>query len=236
MLAIFTGSAVAFAFLQWINPFLPANSGQLGTFPATPPTPSVTNILPTRSSSHQQPTNNTTGQSPSPTTGNAPLPVSSPQSATIDFLISYAPADLEHARRIEAVLRAEKYSTFFAEYDMGAGANVPQELNRATAIAKRTILMLSPDYPLVDHPEWAVAFFKDMSGKERKLVPVYVRKCPEQLQGVLAPIVPIDLIGRSEPEARKLLLDGVYPGDKRKRQITPPKFPGQSPDNHGTGN
>jgi hypothetical protein len=232
MLAIFTALAAAFTFLQLVNPYASQSSD---TAPRTPPTAVNT---PNQSSSLQQPAD-TVLQSPLPVPSqvakDTPQSVSIQQNGAIDFFISYAAADLIYARWIERVLREAKYSTFFPDYDMGPGSNIPQELNRATAIAKRTLLVLSPNFPLSDHPEWTVSFYKDMAGKGRKLIPVYVRKCPEQLQGVLAPIVPIDLIEKNESEARELLLEGVYSGDRRKRQITPPKFPGLSSDNHGTG-
>jgi len=240
MLVIFTASALAFAFLQWMAPIPPLSSDQSNMHSATPQISPAITIPPTRSSSPKQPLNGITDQSPIhgplPATENAPQTANNIPGGSIDFFVSYASADRDVAKWIEAVLWGEKYSTFFAEYDMGPGTNIAQELNQAAAKAKRTLLVLSPDYPLAEHPEWAVAFYKDMSGKERRLIPVYVRKCPEQLQGILAPLVPIDLVDKSESEARRLLLDGAYFGDKRKRQTRSPKFPGLSAGNPGTSN
>lgn len=145
----------------------------------------------------------------------------------VDFLISYADADLPYAEWITTQLKEEGYSTILRAWDFEPGANYITEMEEATTKARRTIVILSPSYlqEFVNHPDWKVALFKDISGKERKLVPVYVREFG-QLNGLLGPIMPINLIGKSETAARELLLRslrplGTYP-------TTRPPFPGET--------
>ncbi len=153
---------------------------------------------------------------------------SNPRNQLKDFLISCAnnDFDLKYAVWINKQLQDAGFSTILNPFAAEPGSNLPIELELATATAVRTILVLSPDYPLAERPEWTVSFAKDMTGEERRLIPVYVRVCPEQLRGLLAPIVPIDLIDKSETEAHRLLLEGVDPSRRNK---LPPKFPGSSP-------
>jgi len=126
-----------------------------------------------------------------------------------DFFISYNKADRERAEWIARQLREAKYSVTIQDSDFGPGSNFVLEMDRAAREAERTIAVLSPDYlnALFTHPEWAAAFAKDPTGKDRKLIPVRVREC--QPEGLLAQIVYIDLVGHQDAVARRLLLAGV---------------------------
>jgi hypothetical protein len=98
------------------------------------------------------------------------------------------------------------------------------EMQEATAVASRTIAILSPDYLAAEYtqPEWASAFRKDPTSQARSLVPVRVRECI--LEGMLASIVYIDLVGVSdERQARLILLDGLHP--RRAKPNSPPSYP-----------
>ena len=126
-----------------------------------------------------------------------------------DFLISYNKADLQWAEWIAQQLDDAGYSTIYQQRDFRPGSNFVIEMQRAIAETERTLALLSPDYLAAryTHPEWAAAFAKDPTGEKGILVPVRVGEC--ELEGLLAQIVYIDLVGRSKAAAKELLLAGV---------------------------
>jgi tetratricopeptide (TPR) repeat protein len=145
-----------------------------------------------------------------------------------DFFISYNKADRDRAEWIAQQLRQDGYSVIIQADDFGPGANFVLEMDRATREAERTIAVLSPDYltALFTNPEWAAAFAKDPTGKKRKLIPVRVREC--KLEGLLAQIVYIDLVGHQDAVARRLLLAGVQ--HRTQTSPAPPRAPNALPE------
>ena len=153
-----------------------------------------------------------------------------------DFFISYTAADNRWASWIAFVLEEERYTTVLQEWDFRPGTNFALAMQKAAKEADRTIMVLSPAY--LDSgfagSEWAAAFSKDPMGIEKKLVPVVVQMCDPG--GILGPIVHINLIGKSEAEARQELIKGLkgerakpkkrrsFPGEQRT-----PSFPGDAP-------
>lgn len=159
-----------------------------------------------------------------------------------NFFISYTAADKEWAVWIAWVLEAKDFSVKIQAWDFVPGSNFVLEMNRAVEEAPRTLAVVSPDYlkrSTFGAPEWAAAFAKDAEGFERQLVPVRVREC--QIEGLLKQIVYIDLVGKSESEAERALLDGII-GQRAKPAQKPrfpglgqkPVFPGSSNPNAGT--
>lgn len=140
---------------------------------------------------------------------------------TRDFFISYTHTDQESAEWVDWQLRNAGYSTVLQSKDFRPGSNFVLEMDLATRQAKQTLLILSPDYlnALYVRSEWAAAFFKDPTGKEKALIPVRVRAC--EPEGLLGPVVYIDLVGLGEDEARKALLAGVLPQGERTHSAPP---------------
>lgn len=85
--------------------------------------------------------------------------------------------------------------------------------------------MLSPDYlaSRFAAPEWAARFAEDATSEHDRLISIRVRPC--ELEGLLAQIVYVDLVGCGEPEARKKILDRV--AGIRLKPDEPPLFPGR---------
>ncbi len=140
-----------------------------------------------------------------------------------DFFISYTSADEQWAEWIAWTLEEAGYKVTLQKWDFSAGNNFPLEMQRATAAARRTIAVLSPDY-LKSHfgqPEWAAAFAKDPEGMKRTLVPVRIREC--SAEGLFGNIVYIDLVGLDEASARSTLLDRLK--DVRGKPAAKPRFP-----------
>ena len=145
-----------------------------------------------------------------------------------DFFISYNKADKAWAEWIAWVLEEAKYTTVLQAWDFRPGSNFVLDMDKATKEAERTMTVLSPDFVdsvLYTQPEWFAALARDPKGEKGILVPVMVRQC--NLEGLLAQIVYIDLVGLDEPAAKTALLDGVKRG--RAKPTTKPSFPAARP-------
>ncbi|MDQ3743849.1 MAG: TIR domain-containing protein [Acidobacteriota bacterium] len=156
-----------------------------------------------------------------------------------DFFISYNKADFDWAEWVAWGLEEEGYTTILQDWDFRPGQSFVLRMDQAAQQADRTIAILSADYLNASYtqPEWAAAFARDPAGDKGLLIPVRVREC--ELQGLLSPIIYIDLIGLEEQAAKATLLAGVQRGRaKPKRRPTfpaavprsvaaRPKFPGR---------
>ena len=143
-----------------------------------------------------------------------------------DFFISYNKADRDWAEWVAWTLEEAGYSVVIQAWDFRPGGNFVLEMHKAAAETEKTVPILSEDYLKAEftHPEWAAAFARDPQGKERTLIPVRVREC--NLGGLLGPIIHVDLVGRTEEDARSTLL-GAFA--ERAKPAQAPAFPGASP-------
>jgi tetratricopeptide (TPR) repeat protein len=142
------------------------------------------------------------------------------------FFISYNKADRAWAEWIGWQLEEAGYATVLQAWDFRPGSNFVLEMDKATALAERTIAVLSPDYikAVYTKPEWAAALRLDPTGEDGTLVPVQVRECRHELKGLLRQIISIDLVGQDESTARETLLEGIR--HERNKPTTAPLFPG----------
>jgi hypothetical protein len=140
-----------------------------------------------------------------------------------DFLVSYTQADREWAEWIAATLEKSGYSTALQAWDFLPGSNFVLEMQNAVARAQKTIAVLSPDYLTSAYAasEWAASYATDPTSTQRRLIPVRVRECTPE--GLLKPIVLIDLVGLDKEEAAKVLLAGIRAG--RQTPYVPVRFP-----------
>jgi len=142
----------------------------------------------------------------------------------VDFFVSYNGHDKKWAEWIAWQLENASFSVLLQAWDFRPGSNFVLEMNKATQRAKRTIVVLSPHFLAsgFTQPEWAAAFAKDPTGSNRVVVPILVEAT--DVEGLLGPIVHIDLVGLDLDEAATALLAGIQPG--RSKPTTPPPFPG----------
>ncbi len=140
-----------------------------------------------------------------------------------DFFLSYNRADRTWAEWIAWQLEDAGYTTTIQAWDFRPGSNFVLDVQRAAAEAERTIAVFSPDYltALYTQPEWAAAFAQDPTSKDKTLLPVRVRECKPE--GMLRPLVYIDLLGLDEAAAKAALLAGVK--TERAKPKMPPQFP-----------
>ena len=140
-----------------------------------------------------------------------------------DFFISYTSADSRWAEWIAWQLEEAGYSVILQAWDFRPGANFISEMERAISNVKRTITVLSPQYlnALYTEPEWAAAFKRDPKGEQGILIPVRIQDC--EVSGLLGQIIYVDLVGRDEVSASKILLAGVR--HERAKPEMAPAFP-----------
>jgi hypothetical protein len=127
-----------------------------------------------------------------------------------DFFISYNQADKGWAEWIAWQLEAAGFKVVIQAWDFRQGGNFVLDMQRAMEEARRTLIVLSPDFlaSKFTAPEWAAAFAQDPTGSEGRLLPVRVRKCKPR--GLLAQIVYIDLVGlKDRAQAKQHLLRGI---------------------------
>lgn len=141
-----------------------------------------------------------------------------------DFFVSYNGADEEWAVWIAWQLEHADFSVIIQAWDFRPGSNFVLEMDKASKVAERTIVVLSPNFfgSQFTPPEWASAFAKDPTGSGRKMVPVKVEEC--DVEGLLGQVVYIDLVGMSRDDAALKLIAGIQPG--RSKPSTEPTFPG----------
>jgi len=144
-----------------------------------------------------------------------------------DFFISYNKADKAWAEWIAWQLEAAGYTTIIQAWDFRPGSNWVLQMDKAIKQARRIMPVLSSFFleALYTQPEWAAGFALDPTGEKGILVPARVGQC--DLDGLLAQIVYVDLVGLHEHDAKSALINGVKDG--RLKPSEPVPFPGGVP-------
>src|SRR5262245_47726170 len=144
-----------------------------------------------------------------------------------DFFVSYTGKDRQWAEWIAWQLEAAGFTIFIQAWDIGAGSDFVEEMNRAMRHAQRTIAVLSPDYliSVFGASESHVAYAQDPLGHNRKLIPVRVREC--DVEGALRVRAYIDLVGKDKSEAKDELMRQVRAivESRRLKPDAEPEFP-----------
>jgi hypothetical protein len=150
-----------------------------------------------------------------------------------DFFISYTHTDKDWAVWIAWQLEEAGHTTVIQAWDFHAGENFVSAMHKAASNAKHTIAVLSPAYLRsgLAESEWTAAFAADPTGKNGKLLPIKVR--PVDVQGILGPIIHIDLTDLSEKAAIEELLQKIKASEDgvRGKPEVKPIFPGASSHN-----
>jgi hypothetical protein len=140
-----------------------------------------------------------------------------------DYFISYNRADRAWAEWIAWQLEASGWLTVIQAWDFPVGSNFVLEMNRAVKEAGRVLVVLSPTYLTATFTgaEWAAYFSQDPAGSKRLVLPVRVHEC--EVDGLLGPVVYVDLVGLQEEAAREALVTRLRDG--RAKPSSPPRFP-----------
>src|SRR4051812_4862250 len=139
-----------------------------------------------------------------------------------DFFVSFNQADRAWTAWIAWTLEDAGYTVWFQDWDFRG--NFVLEMNKAHMLSRRTIAVLSPDYltSRFAKPEWAARFAQDSTSEHDLLIPVRVREC--EVQGLLRPIVYVDLLDAPRAQGRQRLVDRVK--GIRLKPKEEPFFPG----------
>ncbi|KOV35344.1 WD40 repeat-containing protein, partial [Streptomyces sp. XY431] len=156
----------------------------------------------------------------------------------IDFFISYSPADERWAAWIAWTLEEAGYRAFLQAWDFVPGTNFVDFMDRGITESAAVIALLSRNYERSRYGrmEWQAALRADPDEPERRLVTVRIEDIP--VDGLLATLTYIDLVGVTEPDrARGLLLTRVAQAmDGRARPELSPGYPGNgNGDGSGVG-
>ena len=126
-----------------------------------------------------------------------------------DFFITYHGADQERAEWMARILQEAGYVVELQSWDFWSKSSLILEMFAVSAIADRTIALLSPEYLAenLDRAEWAAAYAQDPTGERGILVAVRVRDC--DVKQALPDTKILDLVGLGDSDAAEALLAGV---------------------------
>jgi hypothetical protein len=136
-----------------------------------------------------------------------------------DFFISYTGPDKAWAERLASWLDEAGFTYILQARDFVAGSNFVIQMHEALRKCQRMLLVLSPDYLSARFPlaEWTAGFAKDPTGAASTLIGVRVREC--RPDGLLAPIVHIDLVDLSVVQARGRFLSEIMAAIETRRTL-----------------
>lgn len=126
-----------------------------------------------------------------------------------DFFISYTGTDLNFATWVAELLEANKFSVTIQAWDFRPGDNFVSKINEALIECKKLIVILSNSYLKSKwcEAEWTSKLAEQMRLQERRIIPIRIE--PIDLTGLLSPIVYIDIVDKSEEEAKHEILNGI---------------------------
>ena len=126
-----------------------------------------------------------------------------------DFFISYTGKDSLWAEWIAMQLEDAGYRTIIQAWDFWPGSKFRGRNGRGCKACRTHASRAFPAYLESDYAfaEWAIAFRRDPKGKQGRVLPVRIEHC--EIEGLLGPIVCIDLVDLNELQARERLLAGV---------------------------
>ncbi|MFG3493586.1 TIR domain-containing protein [Streptomyces sp. NPDC047928] len=157
--------------------------------------------------------------------------------AELDFFISYSPADEAWASWIAWTLEEAGYRTVVQAWDFVPGSNFIDFMHRGVSESAAVIAVLSRHYErsLYGRMEWTAALRADPESPERRLLTVRVDDTP--VEGLLATITYVDLVGVADAAAaRALLLTRVEQAiDGHARPARRPGYPGDAATARTTG-
>ncbi|MEO5368879.1 MAG: toll/interleukin-1 receptor domain-containing protein [Magnetococcus sp. DMHC-1] len=140
-----------------------------------------------------------------------------------NFFISYTETDKKWAEWVAWCLENEGFSTIIQAWDFLPGENFINKMDTSVKMASKIICVMSKKYfeRIYTNAEWTAYFSRKQSINDRTIIPVLIEKF--DLNGLLKPIVYIDLTDIEQDMAKTRLIDGV--SEKRMKPISAPPFP-----------
>lgn len=133
-----------------------------------------------------------------------------------DFFVSYTGSDIGFATWVAELLEQNHFSVTIQAWDFRPGDNFVLKINEALIECKQLIVILSQNYLKSEwcEAEWTSKLTEQIKLKETRIIPIRVE--PINLQGLLSPIVYIDIVDKPEDEAKQLILSGIRSNNIRK--------------------
>jgi hypothetical protein len=130
--------------------------------------------------------------------------------------VSYTGTDINFATWVAEILEAANYSVIIQAWDFRPGDNLVTKINDSLKSCKKLIVILSESYLNSKwcEAEWTVKLAEQIHLNERRIIPI--RISPLQVEGLLSPIIYIDIVDKSEADAKKEILAGVIDNNERK--------------------
>lgn len=126
-----------------------------------------------------------------------------------DFFVSYTGTDVDFATWVAEILESQNYSVVIQAWDFRPGDNFVAKINDSLKECKKLIVILSESYLKSKwcEAEWTVKLAEQIKLNERRIIPI--RIAPVNLEGLLSPIVYIDIVDKPEDDAKNAILTGV---------------------------
>ena len=141
-----------------------------------------------------------------------------------DFFISFNGADLAYAEAIDAALTEAGFTTFFHPRDLLPGGIVPEWMEKSLLNSNQTIALFSPDYvkeeAVYSFIERYASWWRDKRGKERKLIPVVVRKVDFTEHPITEIYSRIECVGKNPKEAAAHVVQRLRGPEETKERRT----------------
>lgn len=138
-----------------------------------------------------------------------------------DFFVSYTGIDLQFATWVAELLESEKYSVVIQAWDFRPGDNFVAKINESLRECKKLIVILSKNYLKSKwcETEWTVKLEEQIRLNEQRIIPIRIDSV--DLEGLLSPIIYIDIVDKLESEAKQEILNGIQEEAVRKSKGYP---------------
>lgn len=126
-----------------------------------------------------------------------------------DFFVSYTGLDEKRATWIAQVLEESGYSVVIQAWDFRPGDNFVSKINQSLKECKKLIVVLSNSYLKSEwcEAEWTAKLAEQIKHNDRRIIPIRVENI--EISGLLSPIVYIDIVDKTESEAKLEILNGI---------------------------
>lgn len=141
------------------------------------------------------------------------------------YFLSYSEPDLAWAHWVAWLVEALGHEVRYQARDCRAGHNFLDWMNEQARAADATLALLSPDSARSKfcRIEWWSELVDDPDGSQRRFIPIRVRAV--ELEPLLKSHVYIDLVGKREQEAQRLIRSALSEKAEAPDGSSPPPFP-----------
>lgn len=138
-----------------------------------------------------------------------------------DFFISYTGVDEYFATWTAELLETNHYSVTIQAWDFRAGDNFVSKIDEALKECEKLVIILSNSYLKSKwcEAEWTSKLTEQVQLQKRRIIPIRIE--PVDLKGLLSPIVFIDIVDKSEEDAKRAILNGLVDSVPRKSKGYP---------------